>query len=232
VVPTPARFWLWGLALAVDLLAPLVTHRHLATVPPDGGHLPERFGLFTIILIGDSMVSVMRGMESQQDWSLDAALSAFLSMVVIFAIWWWYFDGAGAVEERALRSRAEVRRFQVWTYAHLPLYLAMLVAGVGLHHVVAIATFQRLHATEAWILCGALAVVMASVATLASAGAAHADSHRGTRARRQYGVAALMLALAGVGPFVPSSVLIGAAAVLFTLQAVVALRPTTAGARR
>src|SRR6059036_2916472 len=52
--------------------------------PPDAAHLPERFGLFTIILLGESIVAVMHGMESQEYWSVSAALSAFLGMGIVF----------------------------------------------------------------------------------------------------------------------------------------------------
>ena len=174
VVPTPMRFWLWAAALVVDFGTPLVTGRHLARVPPDSEHLPERFGLFTIILIGEAMVGVMRGMESQPAWTREAAITAFLSMTSVFAIWWGYFDGSGATGERPLRSRADIRRFHVWTYAHLPLYLGVLVFGVGLHHVITVAGVSHLHGEEIALLVSALAAAAASLVAIsrASAGAA------------------------------------------------------------
>src|SRR5262249_51812203 len=139
LVPAPGRFWLWALALAVDVGTPVVTS-HLATrVPPDAAHLPERFGLFTIILIGVSMVAVMKGMESHEDWSVPAAASAFLGMTIAFLIWWWYFDGANGAAERVVRSKAEARAFTLWSFAHLPLYLGIAVTGVGVEHVIRIA---------------------------------------------------------------------------------------------
>src|SRR5262249_60501745 len=95
LVPPPARFWLWALACAIDLGTPWLAVRHSVDIPPDAAHLPERFGLFTLILLGESVVAVMQGMESQEDWTPAAALSAFLGMAVPFLISWWYFDGAG-----------------------------------------------------------------------------------------------------------------------------------------
>ena len=50
--PTP-RLLLWGLALALDLASPWWVARYTAAVPPHPEHLPERFGLFTIILLGE-----------------------------------------------------------------------------------------------------------------------------------------------------------------------------------
>ena len=156
-------------ALGVDFGTPLVTGRHLARIPPDSEHLPERFGLFTIILIGEAMIGVMHGMESQATWTPEAAATAFLSMTSVFAIWWCYFDGSGATSERHLRTREDVRRFQVWTYAHLPLYLGVLVFGVGLHHVITVAGVSHLHAEEIALLASALALTIAAMATIARA---------------------------------------------------------------
>jgi low temperature requirement protein LtrA len=107
LVPAPGRFWLWALALVIDIGTPLVTSHLAVRVPPDAAHLPERFGLFTIILIGESMVAVMRGMESHEDWSVPAALSAFFGMAVAFLVWWWYFDGANGAAKRVVQSKTD-----------------------------------------------------------------------------------------------------------------------------
>jgi low temperature requirement protein LtrA len=79
-VPAPGRFWIWGIAFAIDLGTPWLAVRHSVKIPPDATHLPERFGLFTLILLGESIVAVMRGMESQEDWTP----SALSNLVVVF----------------------------------------------------------------------------------------------------------------------------------------------------
>ena len=131
LTPAPARFWIWALAFAIDLGTPWLAVPHSVKVPPDAAHLPERFGLFTLILLGESVVAVMQGMESQESWPPDAAASAILGMGVLFLIWWWYFDGASAASEQPVRNRREAIRFHIWSYAHFPLYLGIIVAGVG-----------------------------------------------------------------------------------------------------
>jgi low temperature requirement protein LtrA len=100
-VPAPGRFWLWATAFAIDLGTPWLAVPHSVRVPPDAAHLPERFGLFTLILLGESIVAVMQGMESQEDWSPAAAASAFLGMGISFLIWWWYFGGASGTKSAA-----------------------------------------------------------------------------------------------------------------------------------
>ncbi|MFN7983560.1 MAG: low temperature requirement protein A [Vicinamibacterales bacterium] len=118
LVPAPERFWIWGLAFAIDLGTPWLAIRHSVAIPPDAAHLPERFGLFTLILLGEAVIAVMQGMESQEDWSPAAATSAFLGMAISFLIWWWYFDGAAGGSEQPVRTTREALRFHIWTYAH------------------------------------------------------------------------------------------------------------------
>ena len=161
LVPAPARFWLWVLAFAIDLGTPWLAVRHSVKVPPDAAHLPERFGLFTLILLGESVVGVMRGMESQEDWPPGAAVSAFLGMGIAFLIWWWYFDGARAASEQPVRTKREAIRFHVWSYAHFPLSLGIVVSGVGVERIVTAA------ATLAIGLTGLFTMPVMLVATLA-----------------------------------------------------------------
>ena len=168
VVPPAVRYWIWLLALIIDIGTPIIFTRHLVDVPHDAAHLPERYGLFSIILLGESMVAVMTGMGSQEYWSAAAASSALLGMGLVFTIWWWYFDGAQAVAERHLRTRQDAVRFHVWSYAHLPLYLGIAVAGVGVEHAITTVTQAPLHGTEAWIFGIAVVTMMGALTVIAA----------------------------------------------------------------
>src|SRR4029077_11849830 len=119
------------IALAIDLVVPLLAREHSARFPPGAAHFPERYGLFTIILLGEFVASVMHGIERQQYWSFSAASTAFMSMAFAFVVWWWYFDAAEGAPERHSRTRSQAVRFRLWNYAHLPLFLGIGVAGVG-----------------------------------------------------------------------------------------------------
>jgi low temperature requirement protein LtrA len=92
LLEVPERYWVWALALAVDFLTPWLAVKHSMKFPPDGTHFPERFGLFTIILLGEFVAAVMRGIESQEYWSFSAAATAFSSMAFAFVLRWWYLD--------------------------------------------------------------------------------------------------------------------------------------------
>jgi low temperature requirement protein LtrA len=180
LVPAPPRFWIWALAFVIDLGTPWFAVRHSVSVPPDGTHLPERFGLFTLILLGESVVAVMQGMESQDDWTPEAAISAFLGMGISFVIWWWYFDGASGASERRVHSRRDAVRFHVWSYAHFPLYLGIAVAGVGVKRIVTAASRTTMEPGEALIVMSAAALVMVAM-TVIGATSRDAPDHKPTR---------------------------------------------------
>ncbi|MGH9312025.1 MAG: low temperature requirement protein A, partial [Vicinamibacterales bacterium] len=127
------------------------------------------FGLFTIILLGESMIAVMQGMERQETWSLPAAAAAFGGMAVAFFFWWWYFDGPGAAGAHPLRARRHLWRFHVWAYGHSPLYLGIAVTGVGFEHVIT-AGGVMLHHGELALLSGAVALTAAVLSGLGLAG--------------------------------------------------------------
>ena len=69
--------------------------------------------------------------NGQDGWTPAAASAAFLGMAVLFALWWWVFDGALAASERPVRTKRDALRFHIWSYAHFPLYLGVVVTGVG-----------------------------------------------------------------------------------------------------
>jgi low temperature requirement protein LtrA len=173
IVPAPVRFVIWIGAFALDLGTPWLLVEHSVAVPPDPSHLPERFGLFTLILLGESVVALMRGVESQEYWPIEAAASALLGMGLLFVLWWWYFDGVGAAEAQPVLSRRDAVRFHLWSYAHFPLSLAIVVLGVGIERSVTAAAQRALDDSDVMLIVGAAAVIVAAMAVIA-----------GTRRRR------------------------------------------------
>jgi low temperature requirement protein LtrA len=169
LVPPPARFALWGLALAVDVGTAVLTSRHATTLPPHAEHLPERFGLFTLILIGESLVAIVKGIQSQADWTPAAATPALGGIALVFAMWWGYFEGAAGPADRHVRSRRDARWLEVWSYAHVPLYVGVAVTGVGVEHIVRTGGVTHLHAEEAWLLCGGVAAFAVALSVIGMA---------------------------------------------------------------
>jgi low temperature requirement protein LtrA len=132
------RIGLWALAGLVDLAAPALLRRRLALVRFHPEHLPERFGLFLIIALGESIVAV--GASAAPDPLNAGRLSAVAgAFALACALWWLYFAFAADAVRYAV-STAEVQTDiirQVLAYGHLALIGAIIGVAVGLAEVVA-----------------------------------------------------------------------------------------------
>jgi low temperature requirement protein LtrA len=166
VSPLPARYALWAIGLILDFATPWIARRHPLGHLPDSVHFPERYGLFTIILLGEFVAAVMRGIESQEGWSLVAASTAIVSMSFGFVTWWAYFDGAKGSTERHIRTMRQAILFHLWDYAHLPLFLGLGVASVGFHHAISVTPGAAMAPGEGAVLCAAVAVLMLALSVI------------------------------------------------------------------
>ena len=91
----PLRYCLWGAGLALEYAMPVIAQRFHRQVPVDAAHVPERFALFTMIVLGESVVAVAIG-TADGDWQTASATTAALGFVGVACLWWVYFD-RGAV---------------------------------------------------------------------------------------------------------------------------------------
>jgi low temperature requirement protein LtrA len=165
LVPAPLRYWLWGAGILVDLLTPVTAGRIHKDVPTDTTHLPERFGLFIIIVLGESIVNVVATLD-RKVWGVPAAASAFLALVVAFSLWWIYFANLDGAAVRAARREGRTRLYQVWLYTHFPLAAALAAAGVAVGHLLGIPPGGELEAADRWLLCGSVALCVAAIGVL------------------------------------------------------------------
>lgn len=215
-VPAPARFAVWAIALAIDLGTPWIAVAHSRHVPPDPAHLPERVGLFTLILLGESVIAVMHGMKSQETWTLAPAATALLGMAIAFMLWSWYFDRDAAVGERHVQSHGDAVRFHVWSYAHLPLYLGIAVAAAGLERMVHLAAEASPHHGDGVLLGGALAATMLAMVVIALTGPQARPG--ATRVALQIALAAAAFAIGVAEAVMPPAVVVAALAIACAAQ--------------
>jgi low temperature requirement protein LtrA len=129
-VPLSWRFGLWAVGLAVDFATPLTAQAAIKQLPPHPEHLPERFGLFTIIVLGEAILAVVNGI-SDMKWGVASTASAIAGFVIAFSLWWIYFENvSGSVLETA-RAPGRLQIVQFWLYVHLPLVIGIAATGVG-----------------------------------------------------------------------------------------------------
>jgi low temperature requirement protein LtrA len=165
LVPLPWRFWLWGVALVVDFAAPLTAGQLHVTFPPHLSHLPERFGLFTIIVIGEAVASVVFGI-GKTGVTFVSATAGIMGLLISFALWWGYFEGAKGAMTRRLQARKHVKSYQLWLYAHLPLLMGITAVAVGIKKVISLQPAESLHAAEGWLLCSSVGVTILALSAI------------------------------------------------------------------
>jgi low temperature requirement protein LtrA len=155
----PTRYVLWGVALAWELSIPTLARRLFTAIPVHASHVPERFALFTIIVLGETIVVVALG-TSGSEWALSSAVVAALGFVAAAAIWWVYFGGGGEVTLR--RSPAAIL---VFTHIHIPLLAALTAVSAGISLGIERASGTSLDAGTRWALAGGAALYLACVTT-------------------------------------------------------------------
>jgi low temperature requirement protein LtrA len=160
-VPVPWKYVFWGLALALEHAAPIRAWRLLREMPVDPKHVPERFGLLIIIVLGESVIGVVLG-TAHVEWTVLSGAVAFAGFVTAAAIWWLYFDflDAAAVVTRNVRSGI------TFVYAHY--FVASGIAALGVGVKLAIFSVEPGPAYDdiGWIAAAGTALCMAGLAAI------------------------------------------------------------------
>ncbi|HYN63416.1 MAG TPA: low temperature requirement protein A, partial [Candidatus Limnocylindrales bacterium] len=118
---------LFVLGMALEFAVPLWAERAMNT-PWHRHHIMERYGLLTIIVLGETLLSSViatRGAIEHTSLTLDLAMVALSALVTAFALWWLYFS-----DEEHLASDDTNRAF-VWGYGHMLIFGAGAAVGAG-----------------------------------------------------------------------------------------------------
>jgi low temperature requirement protein LtrA len=133
-LPRPAGFLLWAVAIAGEVLGPLLATRSHVDVPLHLEHLPERFALFVILVLGESVAAVANGLI-RTGWSGPSVAVAAACFVLAAGLWWSYFDLAGGRAKRLLGraggDRAE-HAHDIYVFGQLPICLGLAAVGAGI----------------------------------------------------------------------------------------------------
>ena len=115
---------------AAEMVAPVVIERRSGRAPWNAGHLAERFGLLTLITLGEvvaATVAAVGVLVSEQGWSIAAVVIASSGLVIAAGLWWAYY----LIPSRTILMHWPERTF-AWRYVHLPLFGAIAAVGAGL----------------------------------------------------------------------------------------------------
>jgi len=211
LLPAGARVLAWGLldaAYLAGFAAVVITAspaQAAALIVTDS--LTERFGAFTIIVLGETLTGVVAGLAGQPISALTLAVG-LVAVVVGFGAWWTYFDLAGQ-----RRPRPERGASLQWLAGHLPLTAAIAAMGAAMVSLVDHAHDGRTPAATAWVLAAGAAIVLGAT-MLISASQQAGDRDRGLYQPLVRTCAAVAAACLAVGAARPAPVILGLALVL------------------
>ncbi|MBE1588331.1 low temperature requirement protein A [Nonomuraea angiospora] len=92
-------------------------------------HIAERYGLFTIIVLGESILAATIAIQTGLDRRLDVVpllLVACSGMVIVFAMWWLYFSRTAHLFLTSSKAAFS------WGYGHYLIFSSAAAIGAGL----------------------------------------------------------------------------------------------------
>jgi low temperature requirement protein LtrA len=222
-------FWVLRLALpdslglvsflvlvAVDIAVPLWAERGGPMTRWHPEHIAERYGLFTLIVLGEAILAATTAVQAGR--TAQGASAALLEVagggiLLVFAVWWIYFGHPAAD-----RLREQPNVSFLWGYAHYFVFAAVGALGAGLE----VATESVLHEAHSGPRTAAFAVAIPVAVTLLVVGALQGRlaAERPVLARCAAG-AVLVLLAALVHPLGLAVLLMGVAGVVLVAAQVI-----------
>lgn len=132
-VDEPACYYLWIIAMLVEYLGSPLAYITIRDVPAQISHMPERFGLFIIIVLGETVIAV-GGSVQEFTWHTREVIGAVSSFVVVVSMWWLYFNRADSeVINRAVSSgrKRDLLFSYVYGYSHVLVALGAILGAAS-----------------------------------------------------------------------------------------------------
>jgi len=134
-IPAPTIYYMFVVGVLVELSVPVIAERRTQT-PWHRHHIIERYGLLTIIVLGEVLLAAyiaLQGAFSEApDWSLIQI--AFYAVALMASMWWLYF-----CDEDHLAS-SDRGKVLFWGYGHFFIFGSAAAVGASFAVIVDIVT--------------------------------------------------------------------------------------------
>ncbi|WP_107417263.1 low temperature requirement protein A [Streptomyces sp. CB00455] len=127
-MPEAWQLWFFIVLVAGELLVPVISERDAPSAwHPE--HIAERFGLFTLIVLGETVKSATIAVQHALDGAhlLQLSLLALGGLLTVFTMWWMYF--ARPNDEGLVTDNRQAFR---WGYGHYLVLGSAAAVGTGL----------------------------------------------------------------------------------------------------
>ncbi|MFZ1727647.1 MAG: low temperature requirement protein A [Albidovulum sp.] len=112
--------------VVLELSLPAIAERK-GNTPWHRHHIIERYGLLTIIVLGETLLAGGLSLQQVADGATNIAFVhiALSALVIVFSMWWLYFS-----QEDHLDS-TDLNRAMTWGYGHFIIFAAGAAVGAG-----------------------------------------------------------------------------------------------------
>ncbi|MCA0900903.1 low temperature requirement protein A [Microbulbifer agarilyticus] len=145
----PAQYIVFYLGIVIDICWQGCLRHNACEHPVHRSHLVERIGLMIIILLGESVISIV-GSLSQVDWTPLRVGAAVAGFAMAWGFWWIYYDAFPLLERASRLSSGNLL-----TLSHLLLCMGLLLLSEMIKYTIVDdmnrVTFNRL------AICGMVA---------------------------------------------------------------------------
>ena len=124
----PKRYALWYVSIGMELVVHIFLQSN-SRVSLAASHLGERFGLFTLIILGENCMGFIQ-MVSESDQTSTAIACNVFGVTIIFCFFFMYFDDFSG------EFMSKTKLSQLWMYLHFPLHLFQVAFGIALTNVI------------------------------------------------------------------------------------------------
>ncbi|KAI9285888.1 bacterial low temperature requirement A protein-domain-containing protein [Umbelopsis sp. AD052] len=124
-----SRFALWYVSILIELLVNVAMKKN-KQVSVAGSHLAERFGLFTLIILGENLMGFITLVSEASSDDIKLICANMMGVICIFGFFFMCFDDFSA------QVLLEVNVSQLWMYLHFPLHLCQVAMGIALQDVI------------------------------------------------------------------------------------------------
>jgi low temperature requirement protein LtrA len=107
----------------------LFLQSRLQGIPVHTEHLIERVGLLTLILLGESVISLSKGLANIS-WTVERLVTAATGFVTISSIWWVYFDSFHLLTKQKLATGHSV------LYSHFFVFVGLSILASLIRHAI------------------------------------------------------------------------------------------------
>lgn len=142
------KFALLYAGIVVQLALMACLNGKARAFPVHRKHLIERIGLFAIIVLGETVISIVGSFSAREEYDIFDIIAAAAGFLLIVQIWWVFFDALHLLE-RAKRIQSGL----LVMLSHLPLYVGIIfmanLTGHAINGDLNLQTFSVLGVTGA-----------------------------------------------------------------------------------